>query len=134
MSMSLAEALAYADAGIAKAKELGVKVSIAVIDEYGMLVQLDRMDGASLMSPDIAEAKAITALNFKRPTSKVAKLDREALHQIGELVNFKLVARGGGVPVLDGSEVRGAIGVSGATTQQDEDVAKAALATRTRGQ
>ncbi len=109
-------------------------MSIAVIDEYGMLVQLDRMDGASLMSPDIAEAKAITALNFKRPTSKVAKLDREALHQIGELVNFKLVARGGGVPVLDGSEVRGAIGVSGATTQQDEDVAKAALATRTRGQ
>lgn len=134
MSMSLAEALAYADAGIAKAKELGVKVSIAVIDEYGMLVQLDRMDGASLMSPDIAEAKAITALNFKRPTSEVAKLDRDALHQIGEVVNFKLVALDGAVPVLDGSEVRGAIGVSGATAQQDEDVAKAALATRARGQ
>src|SRR5207237_688982 len=70
-SMTLDEALACNDRGIAKAKELGIQVSLVVVDELGQLVQLDRMDGAALMSPDIAEAKAVTALNFKRPTSEI---------------------------------------------------------------
>jgi uncharacterized protein GlcG (DUF336 family) len=123
MSLPLSQALAYADAGIAKAKEMGIKISIAVIDEFGQLVQLDRMDGASLMSPDIAEAKAVTALNFKRPTSQVAQLERSVLQSLGEAVNFNIIALPGGVPIFDGDELRGAIGVSGATGQQDEEVA-----------
>jgi uncharacterized protein GlcG (DUF336 family) len=89
MSLTLDEALAYVDRGIAKAKEIGVKMSFAVVDEFGQLIQLDRMDGASLMSPDIAEAKAVTALNFKRPTSQVSQLDRETLRTIDEVVHFK---------------------------------------------
>jgi uncharacterized protein GlcG (DUF336 family) len=123
MSLTLSEALACADAGIAKAKEMGVKISVVVIDEFGQLVQMDRMDGASLMSPDIAEAKAVTALNFRRPTSAVAAMDRSTLETLGDVVNFKVVALAGGVPLFEGDEIRGAIGVSGATAQQDEEVA-----------
>jgi glc operon protein GlcG len=129
-SMSLREAIAYVDRGIAKASELGLKLSFVVVDEFGQLVQLDRMDGAALMSPDIAEAKAVTALNFKLPTSQVAKMDRDVLKAMEQVVHFKIVALAGGVPIFAGSELKGAIGVSGATPEQNEEVAKYALGGR----
>lgn len=126
-SMTLDQAIAYVDRGIAKAKELRLKLSFVVVDEFGHLVQLDRMDGAALMSPEIAEAKAITALNFKRPTSELAKIDREEMKAIGEVVHFKIVAIPGGVPIFDGTELKGAIGVSGATAREEEEIAKHAV-------
>jgi uncharacterized protein GlcG (DUF336 family) len=127
MPMSLSEAIAFVDRGIARAKGLGIKLSFAVVDEYGQLVQLDRMDGAALMSPDLAQAKAVTAVNFKLPTSEVKKLDRETLRSIEEAVHFKVLALPGGVPIFEGGELKGAIGVSGATAHQEEDVAAYAL-------
>ena len=125
--MSLSEAIAYVDRGIARAKSLGIKVSLAVVDEFGQLVQLDRMDGAALISPDLAQAKAVTAVNFKLPTSEVKRLDRETLRSIEQAVHFKVIALPGGVPIFEGAELKGAIGVSGATPQQEEDVATHAL-------
>jgi glc operon protein GlcG len=126
-SMTLREAISYVDRGMAKANELALKLSFVVVDEFGQLVQLDRMDGAALMSPDIAEAKAVTALNFKLPTSQVAKMDREALKAMEQVVHFKIVALPGGVPIFAGTELKGAIGVSGATPQQEEEVANYAI-------
>jgi uncharacterized protein GlcG (DUF336 family) len=111
------------DRGIARANELGLKLSFVVVDEFGQLVQLDRMDGASLMSPDIAEAKALTALNFKVATSQVAKMDREALKAMEQVVHFRIVPLAGGMPIFAGSELKGAIGVSGSTPEQNEEVA-----------
>ena len=125
--MTLDEALACNDRGIAKAKELGVQVALVVVDEFGQLVQLDRMDGAALMSPDIAEAKAVTALNFKRPTSEISRLEPGALHEIGSVVHFKLVTAPGGLPIFEGTVLKGAIGVSGADPAQDEQIALHAL-------
>ena len=127
MPLPLSEALAYADRGIAKAKEMDVKVALVVVDAFGQLVQLDRMDGASLMAPDIAEAKAVTAVNFKRPTGDLSQMAAEVVGTIDDVVNFKVVTLAGGVPIFDGSELKGAIGVSGATAEQDEEVAKYAI-------
>ena len=124
MSLTLKEAVALVDRGIEKANEMGLKLSFVVVDEFGQLVQLDRMDGAPLISPDIAEAKAITAAVFRQPTSELAKMDRETLKTIGELAHIKMIAVPGGVPIIDGDELRGAIGVSGATPEQEEDVAR----------
>jgi uncharacterized protein GlcG (DUF336 family) len=124
MSMSLSEALAYIDRGIEKAEQLNLKVALAVVDEFGQLVQLDRMDGAPLMAPDIAQAKAVTALNFKRPTAAVARLGDDAMRMIDDVVNFKVVALAGGVPIFDGDELKGAIGVDGAGDEKDEEVAR----------
>jgi uncharacterized protein GlcG (DUF336 family) len=121
--MTLHEAIACVDRGIARANELGLKLSFVVVDEFGQLVQLDRMDGASLMSPDIAEAKALTALNFKVATSQVAKMDREALKAMEQVVHFRIVPLAGGMPIFAGSELKGAIGVSGSTPEQNEEVA-----------
>jgi len=128
MSLTLDEAIAYIDAGIAKAKEIEVRVSFAVVDEFGRLVQVDRMDGAPLMSADVAEAKALTALNFQLPTSEVSQLDPETLKMIGKAVVFPVLAIAGGVPIFDGKNIKGAIGVSGATLQQEDAVAKHAVA------
>jgi uncharacterized protein GlcG (DUF336 family) len=127
MAFTLAEALALADRAIEKAEELKVAVSVAVVDEFGQLVQLDRMDGAALMSPDLAEAKAITALNFKRSTSEVAKLDSSARSAIESIVYFKPIALPGGLPIFSGRELRGAIGISGDDAIQDETIAKFAI-------
>ena len=126
-SMTLREAIACVDRGIARANQLGLKLSFVVIDEFGQLVQLDRMDGAALMAPDIAEAKALTALNFKVPTSQVAKMDRDALKAMEQVVHFRIVPLAGGMPIFAGSELKGAIGVSGATPAQNEEVATYAV-------
>jgi uncharacterized protein GlcG (DUF336 family) len=127
MSLSLSEALGYIDRGIEKAAEMDVKLALVVVDEFGQLVQLDRMDGASLMAPDIAEAKAVTAVNFKRPTAALSQMPDGVIKTIDDVVNFKVVALAGGVPIFDGGELKGAIGVSGATAEQDEEVAKHAI-------
>lgn len=126
--MTLQQALAYADRAIAKAKDLDLAISLVVVDEFGQLVQLDRMDGAPLMSPDLAEAKAVTALNFKQPTSQVAKMSAAELSAVQQVVHFKIVPLAGGLPIFHGGELAGAIGISGATAAQEEVIAKHAIA------
>jgi glc operon protein GlcG len=125
--MTLNDAIALNDRGIAKARELGLALSFVVVDEFGQLVQLDRMDGASLMSPDLAEAKAITALNFKRPTSEVATLSPAELQAISEIAHFKVLAVPGGLPIQKNGAIVGALGVAGATAQKEELVARHVL-------
>ena len=127
-AMTLQQALRYADRAIARASELGMAISLVVVDEFGQLVQLDRMDGASLMSPDVAEAKALTALNFKASTSEVAKIGERQLEALQQVVHFRIVPLPGGVPIFQGSELKGAIGVSGAAAPQDEEIARHAVA------
>lgn len=127
-SLTLQQALRYADRALAKASELGVAISLVVVDEFGQLVQLDRMDGASLMSPDIAEAKALTALNFRVPTSQVAGMGEGELKTLQEVVHFRIVALPGGLPIFHGAELRGAIGISGAAAAGEEEIARHAIA------
>ena len=130
MALTLSEAMDYVDKGIDRAKEMGIGVSLALLDEFGQLVQLDRMEGASLMTPDVAEAKAVTALNFKRPTSRLAQEFQDhpiRLSSIQQAVHFNVLALGGGIPIFGDGELVGAIGVSGATAEQDEEVANHAV-------
>jgi glc operon protein GlcG len=125
--MKLAEAIVFADRAMAKAEEMDATISVAVLDDVGQLVQLDRMDGASLMSPDLAEAKAATALNFRKPTSALATLRPEALKTITDAVFFKVLAVPGGLPIVEGGRILGAIGVSGDESVNDELIARHAL-------
>lgn len=124
--MKLAKALSIADRAIAAADKAGVTIAVAVLDEFGQLVQLDRMDGASLMTTDLAEAKAATSLNFKKPTSEVAKLPSETLASIGRAAFFKLVLLPGGFPIFEDGRLVGAVGVSGDDTAQDDAIAREA--------
>ncbi|SRR5712692_4477000 len=131
MLLTLTEARRYADAVLQAARTQHLRVSVAVVDELGQLLQLDRMDGAQLMGPDAALAQAQTAINFQRPTSAVAELARvnpDLVRGLQQAVTFPIMASGGGVPITRDGVVVGAIGVSGATAEQDEALATTAVA------
>lgn len=127
MSLELSVARACADRAIALAEGMGVKIALAVTDDTGVLVQLDRMDGAPLAALDLAEAKALTALSFQQPTEELAQafgpVDLEAVRQA---VHFTVVTLPGGVTIVRQGEVVGAIGVSGATGGRDARIAAGA--------
>jgi uncharacterized protein GlcG (DUF336 family) len=130
MPLPVAEARAYADKAIARAAEMRIKIGVAVVDELGQLVQLDRMDGSRLMAADVCEQKALTALNFHRSTSAVGegfKNAPERMHALQAIVHFQITPMGGGLPIVRDGEVIGAIGISGGTAEEDEQIATAAL-------
>ncbi len=125
-----AEAAAEALHGAAdKARAMGVPMVIAVADESGVLKAFTRMDGAPLLSVDLAIDKAYTAAAFGMPTHawfEFIKDDPPLLH--GIVKTPRLIVFGGGYPIeIDGAVV-GAIGVSGGHYSQDMEVAQAGLA------
>jgi len=111
-----------------KANEIGVPMAIAVVDESGVLKAFVRMDGAPLLSVDLAKDKAYSAAAYGIPTHAwfdFIKNDPPLLH--GIVKTPRLVVFGGGYPLqFDG--VIGAIGVSGGHYEQDMVVAQAGAA------
>jgi len=114
----------------AKAAEIGVPMNVAVVDEGDNLVAFVRMDGAWLGSIDIAQNKAYTARAFDMPTKDLAPLAQpgQSLYGIEASNRGRLIVFAGGIPLLSGGRVVGAIGVSGGTVEQDQEVAEAGVA------
>ena len=127
-SITSEAAAAAIKAAEAKAVEIGVPMVIAICDETGVLKAFKRMDGAALLSVDIAQNKAYTAVSFGMATHSwfdFIKDDPPLLH--GIVHTPRLVVFGGGYPIdIDG--VVGGIGVSGGHYSQDMVVAEAGLA------
>lgn len=115
-------------AAAAKAESLGLAMSIAVTDSAGQLKSFLRMDGASLISLQIAQDKAHTSSATGIPTHlwhDYIKDDAPLLHGIVHTPRF--VIFGGGYPIKEDGQVIGAIGLSGGHYSQDMECAKAAL-------
>jgi uncharacterized protein GlcG (DUF336 family) len=128
-SVSQAAADKLIEAATAKAAEIGVNSCIAIVDESGTLKAFRRMDGAPLLSVDIAENKAWTSVSFGIPTHgwfEFIKNDPPLLHGITHTP--RLVVFGGGYPITENGQVIGGIGISGGHYSQDQEVAEAALA------
>ena len=113
----------------AKAREIGVPMVIAVCDESGVLKAFSRMDGAALLSVQVAQDKAYTAIGFGLPTEGWHDFIKDdpplAAGAVGGI--DRLVIFGGGYPIRAGDRVVGAIGVSGGHYTQDMEVAKAGI-------
>jgi glc operon protein GlcG len=110
----------------AEARRNSWPVSIAVVDAAGELLAFVRLDGAHPASVNVSRAKARTAARFRRPTRAMDSLvtaGRGAL-----LVADDALPLEGAVPILVGGVVVGAVGVSGATSAQDAQVAAAGAA------
>jgi len=125
--ISLDQAADAMKAAVSKAREINVKMNIAIVDAGGNLKGFARMDGAWLGSIDIAIKKAKTARFFDMPTGEIGKLSQpgQPLYQI-EVSNGGLISFPGGVPIKDSDgTVIGAIGVSGSTVENDHAVATA---------
>ena len=107
----------------AEARKRGATVVIAVVDDGGYLLVLERLDNTQVASVDVGIAKARTAAIFRRP-SKVFE-DQVKNGRIAALALPGAVALQGGVPIIIDGIVVGAVGVSGNSPQEDEDIAKA---------
>ena len=108
----------------AEAARNGWGVAIAIVDSGANLVMLQRLDNAQLSSVRIAQAKAKTAAEFRRPT-KVSE-DAVAGGGIGlRVLTFGASVAEGGVPIVSNGTIIGAIGVSGVQSHQDAQVAQA---------
>ena len=122
--ITLAAAKQAMAAAEAEAAKNGWGVAIAIVDSGANLVMLHRLDNAQLSSVRIAEAKAKTAAEFRRPT-KVFE-DAVAGGGIGlRVLTFGASVAEGGVPIVSGGAIVGAIGVSGVQSHQDAQVAQA---------
>ena len=114
----------------AKAAEMGHPMVIAVVDESGVLKAFSRMDGAALLSVQVAQDKAYTAIGFGLPTDGWYDFIKEdpPLAMGAAAAIDRLVIFGGGYPIKSGDAIIGGIGVSGGHWTQDMEVAQAGLA------
>ena len=128
-SISAETAERLLDAGEAAAHAHGKPMILAVVDESGVLKAFRRMDGAPLLSVEIAIDKAFTAVSFGMPSHAWFDFikDDEPL-RLGIVKTNRLVVFGGGYPVTHEGEVIGGVGVSGGHYSEDMKIAEAALA------
>lgn len=128
-SISCSVAQQMISAAEQKARELGIQIATAIVDESGVLKVFSRMDGAPLVAGGVAIKKGMTAVGFGIPTGKswhdFVKDDPILLHGCQSLDHFTML--GGGVPIQAGGQLVGAIGVSGGHYSKDEECARAGL-------
>ena len=125
--LTLEGAKKVAAAAAADARAHGEGSAIAVVDDGGNLMYLERLDGTFAAGPRISMGKARTAALFRKPTAAFEEIIRNGRTPMVALEDFTPLQ--GGLPLEVDGKVVGAIGVSGAANQQrDEDVAKAGAA------
>ncbi|MFZ0259398.1 MAG: heme-binding protein [Pseudolabrys sp.] len=112
----LAMAPTIAQAAVAQCESMGFKVSVTVVDRAGLPIVMLRADGAGLHTPEGAERKACTARTFSQPSADFVKRLTERL---GSRQYTRVLALAGGLPIKAGSEVVGAVGVSGSPGKDD---------------
>lgn len=130
LSITRQAAQQVAVAAIEEAERLGVAVNVAVVDRSGVLMAFLRMPESSLHSMDTAIDKAYTAASFRFPTADWSELMASFSDTVqkGILLRPRLVVFGGGLPIEWQGQIIGAIGVSGASEEQDEACARAGCA------
>ena len=114
-------------AALAEAKKVNAPgAAIAVVDDGGNLMAVERLDNTFAAGALISIGKARTAALFKRPTKAFEEIINKGRTAMTTLNDFTPLQ--GGVPIIYEGKVIGAIGVSGNTPQEDEDIAKAGAA------
>jgi glc operon protein GlcG len=126
--ITMERAQAAIQAAVAEANKRGWALNITVVDPNGDLVTFARMDGAQLASIAISQHKARTAARYRRPTHAF----EDAVQKFGFnyiLTLDDVIASRGGIPLIEGGKIIGAVGCSGGTGSQDEVVCSAAAGT-----
>lgn len=124
--ISLDQAEAAIGAAVAESKKRGWKLNVAVMDSGGNLVAFQRMDGAQLASIAIAEHKARAAVTFRRETKIFENAMHAGVNYVATLDG--MIGSRGGIPLVVGGKMIGAIGCSGGTGSQDDVICQAGAA------
>ena len=127
MSLTLVEANRMVTAAIAKARDMNVGMSIAVVDAGGHLLAFNRIEGSMWLAAHAAQGKAVATSALGWPSADIPA-DNPVIQGIFASLGGNLVPAQGAVPVHRDGELIGAIGGSGATAEEDEVCAKAGLA------
>src|SRR5215475_1760490 len=129
MSLTLADANRIVEGAVAKAKEMNIKISVAVCDAGGRLMAFNRMDGAIWGSVYGCQGKAVASAAFARPSGELAeRANTPIIRGIAAAEGGHMIPSQGAVPIMRNGMVEGACGVGGGTSQQDEDCARAGVA------
>jgi len=115
----------------AKAAEIGKPVSVAIVDAAGLMVVFERLNNPPPFTAAIAEAKANASAFMGRDSGALAAMAQGApaiLSAVSARLNGRFAPHQGAVVLRDANGIAGAIGVSGATSEEDEQIAKAGAA------
>ena len=124
--LTLSKAKKIAEAARREADANRWPVVVAIVDDGGHLLYLERADGTQFGSVEIAIAKAKSAIAFRRPTKEWEKRITDG--RLGVLALPGMIPVEGGLPIVLDGEMVGAIGVSGVTSIQDGRIAAAGIA------
>lgn len=110
-----------------KADEDRLSVAIAIVDDGGFLLSVERLDGAARIAGEVALGKARFASLMRRPSAALQKVvdEHPSIGSIPQMLQILPVT--GGLPITYEQECVGAIGVSGALAEQDEEIARAGI-------
>ena len=127
--LTAAGARKVVDTAVARAREAGIAVTVAVVDAGGHLVALERMDGGKFHTVHSATTKAVCAASNKRNTGSKGAVGQslDVAHALGLALAAgpqRWTAMEGGWPIMAGSECIGAVGVAGGSWELDEKLAQ----------
>jgi len=128
-----AECREFIKAVVEKAEAMHVPVSIAIVGPEGHLIAVERMDDAGFIAPETAIAKAFTVAAFRSMSPRFPdglviqqwfkERNPQLLISLAAMTNGRIAASGGSAPIFKGDDMVGAYGISGGTSQQDEEMA-----------
>jgi glc operon protein GlcG len=125
--LTLDQALTLLTAAVAHARAEGVPIAASVVDDGGLTIAVHRMDGCFPSGVRLAEKKAYGALNLRAPTHLAAEGFPEAVQRALVAAEPRVTFLHGGVPIVRGGAVVGALGVTGGTGEQDVACCEVAL-------
>ena len=130
--ISLEQANAIVAGALAKGREMGLKpLTVVVLDPGSNLIALQREDNSSTLRPQIAIGKAAGALALGISSRKIGDMAAERASFVGSLSGIApngIIPAAGGVIVVDGGEIVGAVGITGDLSDNDEAAALAGIA------
>ena len=128
MALTLADANKVVQGALDKAKEMNIRISVAVCDAGGRLMAFNRMDNAIWGSVYGSQGKAVASAGFGRASGELAERAGSPIIQgIAAAEGGHMIPSQGAVPIVRNGVVEGACGVGGGTAQQDEDCARAGV-------
>ncbi len=129
-NVTLAEAVKMCDAAIVKAEELGIKIAATVVDSGTNHVAEHKMDGTLILAIEGRRGKAVASVIFGQPSGELeARADRPVMRSLQIQMNGRFIMGQGALPIVRDGEIVGACGVGGGTSEEDEQCARAGIAT-----
>lgn len=127
--MDLITAQKLIDAALERAAAEQHSVAVAIVDDHGELIAFAKMDSCSFQAALLAQNKAYTSARDRQTSASLGAWAQQTNKDMGYWTDPRITGLGGGVPIELNGQVIGAIGVSGLSEQQDEELARAAIRT-----